>query len=265
MFVRRLVLALAVLSFSAAGAMAADLPVKMPVKAAPVAAPFSWTGFYGGFNAGYGWINDSGDPFCINSAGVLNGTGCNTNNVPGAQVSPAGFIGGGQIGYNYQINNWLLGIEADFQGADISDSINIAGPFATTGGGSSGTATFTASEKLDWIGTVRARLGLVWQQALIYATGGLAYGHVSVSQNSIFSTVQFPSSSDVTRAGWTVGGGFEYAFTRKWSAKIEGLYFDLGSVSTSGGSVPAGFNSFVAGKDFDVKGGIVRAGVNYHF
>jgi outer membrane immunogenic protein len=261
---RRFVVALlSATAMSVVSANAADLPVKAPIYKAPPALPYNWTGFYVGGNAGYGWINDSGDPFCIAPGGVLNGAGCVTNNVPGAQVSPGGFIGGGQIGYNYQINSWLLGVEADFQGADIDDSISIAGPFAVTGGGTAA-GTFTASERLDWLGTVRGRVGWVWDQALLYATGGLAYGHVSVSQNTIFAAVQYPSSTDDIRAGWTAGGGLEYAFAPNWSVKVEGLYYDLGTVSTQGVASPA-VTAYVGGKDFSVKGAIVRAGINYRF
>lgn len=263
---RRFIVALlGTAAIGVAGANAADLPMKAPPYAPPIVAPFTWTGFYVGVNAGYGWLDDTGDPFCITPGGAVNGAGCVTNNVPGAQTSPEGFIGGGQIGYNYQMNNWLLGVEADFQGADISDSINIAGPFPVTGGGTSGPASFTASEKMDWFGTVRGRVGVTFDRALLYATGGLAYGHVSVSQNTIFPGLQYPSSNDDVKVGWTAGGGLEYAFTQNWSAKIEGLYFDLGNISTQGGSVPATVPTYVGGKDFDVRGAIVRAGLNYRF
>lgn len=241
-------------------AMAADLGTRMPVKAppAPLEPVFSWTGFYIGGNIGWGWLNDEGNPFCITPGGILNGPGCLTNTVPGAHIRGDGFIGGGQLGYNWQSSTFVFGIEADIQGADIHGSFT---------GSPLGGGTFVANEKLSWLGTVRPRVGfLVTPQALLYATGGLAYGGGSVSQNTIFPGVQFPSSATFTKAGWTAGGGLEWRFpASNWSAKLEGLYYDLGSVTTSGGSVPVGFNGFIGGKVFDVRGAIARVGLDYHF
>ena len=266
---QRLAIALAAIAtLIATPALAADLnqpPYKAP-PTPPLAPVISWTGFYIGGNAGWGWLNDNGSPFCIDPGGALNGDGCDTTNVPGAQIKNAnGFIGGGQAGFNYQADVLVYGIETDFQGADIKDSVNIAGPFAQVGGGVSGPASFVASERLNWLGTVRGRVGVVaWERSLFYATGGFAYGGVSASQNTIFPAVQYPSSVSETRTGWTAGGGWEYAFAPNWSAKIEGLYYDLGSFSTLGTAVPAG-TGFIGGKNFDAKGAIVRAGLNWRF
>jgi len=247
-------------------AIAADMAAPPVYKAPPAIAPvFSWTGFYIGANAGGAWNQDDGLPFCVNPAGVLNGTGCRTTNVPGAQVDANGFIGGGQIGYNWQVSpNWLLGAEADFQGADIKGSLNIPGPFATVGGGGPGGTSFTASEKIDWFGTVRARAGLTFDRFLVYGTGGLAYGKVDVSQDTLFPATSYPSSASLTKTGWTAGGGVEWAFLNNWSAKLEYLYYDLGNVSTSGYGTPIN-DGYLGGKDFDVKGQIVRVGINYKF
>jgi outer membrane immunogenic protein len=252
-----------------AAASAADLgPAPAPVytKAPLIAPPLNWTGFYAGGNVGWGWLNDDGDPFCINPGGVLNGPGCRTTNVPGAQISGNGVIGGGQLGYNWQTGMWVLGIETDFQGSDIKGSVNIPGPFATVGGGAPGGTAFIADEKLDWFGTVRARVGATLAPSwLVYGTGGLAYGHVEADQNTIFPATQYASSVDVTKAGWTAGGGVEWMIpASNWSAKLEGLYYDLGSVSTSAFGSPIN-DEYQGGKDFDVKGAIVRVGVNYHF
>jgi opacity protein-like surface antigen len=120
-----------------------------------------------------------------------------------------------------------------------------------------------ANEKLEWFGTVRGRLGITFDRVLIYGTGGFAYGHVKVDQNSVPvpgpGPFLFPSSASVTKTGWTAGGGIEWAFSGKWSAKIEGLYYDLGSITSAGSAV----NGFMVGKNFDVRGGIARFGVNY--
>jgi len=195
---------------------------------------------------------------------VFNGLGCIAN-LPGAQVNSSGFIGGVEAGYNWQMSpSWLIGIEADFQGSDINGSVNVAGPFNIVGFGPVGGASYIASERLNYFGTIRPRVGFVMNQALIYATGGLAYGGGNVSDDLIGTGVSYPASSSFTRAGWTVGGGVEYAFAPNWSAKLEGLYYDLGRVSVLAGSTQAA-TGFTFGKGFDVNGGIVRVGVNYKF
>jgi outer membrane immunogenic protein len=249
-------------------AHAADLPnVKGPPVFAPPPPAFSWTGVYVGVNAGWVSLYDHGDPFCVTPAGVLNGTGCDTTNVPGAHTNANGFLGGAQIGYNWQVSQFVFGLETDFQGAELKGSVYVAGPFAEVGGGTSGPASFTADERLSWLGTARGRVGfLIMPNLLLYGTGGLAYGEVSVDQNTIFPGLQYPSSTSGTRAGWTVGGGFEYAIDPHWSVKFEALYYDLGSISTSGGPVPPSPPPvYLGGKTFDIDGAIVRAGVNYKF
>jgi outer membrane immunogenic protein len=246
--------------------LAADMAVPLYKAAPPEAAAANWSGGYVGLNAGGAWNNDDGLPFCINPAGVLNGTGCETTNVPGAQVDAKGFIGGGQIGYNLQVTpRWLLlGVEADLQGSDIHGSLNIPGPFAAVGGGGAAGSNFTASEKIDWLGTVRARLGFAFDRFLIYGTTGLAYGRVDVSQNTIFTNTSYPSSASLERSGWTAGGGLEWAFMNSWSARLEYLFYDLGHIGTSGLGTPIN-DGYFGGKDFDVKGQIVRAAINYKF
>ena len=264
-------LRLSLLSIAAAIALtqiasAADLPRKAPAYTAPPPPVFSWTGFYVGGNAGWGWLRDSGETFCINPAGILNGPGCNAQTATGDQIRGDGFIGGAQAGYNWQINNWVLGVEADFQGADIKGSV--AAPIflvSVVPIPPTVTAIENANEKLDWFGTVRGRLGIAFDRVLVYGTGGLAYGHVKVDQNSVPvgapGPFLFPSSASVTKTGWTAGGGIEWAFAGKWSTKIEGLYYDLGSLSSAGSAA----NGFMVGKNFDVRGEIVRVGLNYRF
>jgi outer membrane immunogenic protein len=256
--------ALALVGISSASA--ADLAPR-PYTKAPVLveeAVYNWTGFYAGLNLGWGSIHDRGDPFCVTPAGVLNGVGCDTTNVPGAHIRGSGILGGGQIGYNWQAGHLVYGLEADIQGTDIKGSLNILGPFNTVGGGNSGPASFTADEKLSWLGTVRGRVGYAWDRVLLYGTGGLAYGEVKVDQNTIFPGLIYPSSASSTRTGWVAGGGIEWAFSGNWSAKAEGLYYDLGNISTSGGPIPAG-GLYLGGKTFNVQGVIARAGVNYRF
>jgi outer membrane immunogenic protein len=196
----------------ATGAMAADLPSRRAPAPIIAAVPvFTWTGFYVGVNAGYGWnANDS-----ITVGGVrfdLDDEG--------------GFVGGAQAGYNYQIGSFVVGLEGDIQYADFGGDDRF--DFDDDG------ILDDDFNNSDWFGTVRARAGVAFDRALIYATGGFAF------------------ADDAT--GWTVGGGLEYAFTNNLSAKIEGLYVNLDQDD----------NGIFAIED-DAEFGVVRAGLNFRF
>lgn len=251
-------------------ANSADLRTRPVYKAPPIIAPnYNWSGFYVGGNIGYGWNDDSGNVNCINAAGVLNGTGCGEILIPGVQVRSEGIIGGGQIGYNWQVKQWVYGVEADFQGADIHGSKSINGPFNITGGGTTGPGIFTLDQKIDWFGTVRGRFGWASDRILVFVTGGLIYGHTDVTKYSAYPpppaapAFAFPASGSFTKAGWTIGGGAEYAFANNWSAKVEGLYYDMGTVEVYDRAlVPT---PLIGWKTFTLEGGLVRAGLNYHF
>ena len=241
--------------------LAADLPVK-PVYKAPAVAPYSWTGFYVGGNVGYSWGNTDSTVSAPNLA-ILGITGFSDS------LSPDGIIGGGQIGYNWQANaNWVLGIEADIQASGQKDSDSFSDPFNFIQR-ITGTVSFSHEEKLTWFGTVRGRVGYIfWNNAMLYGTGGLAYGHVdssltaTVSSNIVNASANF-SGSD-TKVGWTVGAGIEGPLgnSQKWTWKVEYLYLDLGSVdySFNGGPTigPVTFST-------DVTDNIVRGGINYRF
>ena len=100
-----------------------------------------------------------------------------------------------------------------------------------------------------------------WDRVLVYATGGLIYGHTSVSENLTFTGIAYVASNDSTRSGWTVGGGLEYAFGSNATVRIEGLYYDMGDETISAN--PLGF--YTRSSTFNFKGGIVRAALNYKF
>lgn len=202
-------------------AQAAD----MPMKAAPPIAPppvYVWTGFYIGLNLGYGWARTSTD-------------GISSDNIDGV-------IGGGQLGYNWQTGNLLLGIEGDFQGSGQSRSDS----------GVIGDTTFTVEQKLPWFATLRGRLGYAAGPWLFYGTGGAAWVNYKMTVSALGASV----SDDATRTAWTAGGGIEWMFLPKWSAKLEYLYIDTGTTSVT-----------LFGTTFDgrARDNIVRAGVNYHF
>jgi outer membrane immunogenic protein len=231
-------------------------------KATPYVDPtFNWNGFYVGANAGYTWsARDTTDLF-PNDSGPGGAFGAfAAGQIPRAiGLNRAGFIGGGQMGYNWQYTNLLVGLEADIQGTGVSKTAsvttNIVSEFDTA-----------VSSKLEWLGTVRGRIGLLPQSNwLIYVTGGLAYGEVKQA-GSIFipaNGVLFSGDLSEVKTGWTVGGGVEWAFARSWSAKAEYLYYDLGRTTIT--ISRAADLSSTAGASFDNSGHIVRAGVNYHF
>jgi outer membrane immunogenic protein len=162
-----------------------------------------------------------------------------------------------------------LGIETDFDGAAVKGSTTINGPFNNFAGALQTGATlgqFTASEKLNWLGTLRGRFGMVVaNRALIYATGGLAYGSFDLATNFAAPAFNFPATGNVTHAGYTLGGGVEWAYDARWSTKLEGLYYNLGTTTLLAGDTTGNFPTFIRGKDFELQGGIIRLGLNYKF
>lgn len=227
--------------------------------AADMSSPaYDWTGFYLGANAGYGWQPDynvsvSGSPLVENSSTVAKSIG-NDNN--------GGFVGGMQAGYNWQSSALVIGLEADIQysGTDSSgSSCSIAG---------CDNVKTSVSQELNWFGTVRPRIGFAADRALFYATGGLIYGGVEEKGNIdefAGSGRQFKGDSSDTQVGWTVGGGIEYAFADNWTGKIEYLYYDLGDDTVRGNQSNPADGVNYAKYDFENKGNIVRAGINYKF
>lgn len=249
---------LATLALVALGgtAFAADLPSRKGPVYAPVAPIFTWTGFYVGVNAGVVFTDNN-----IRTSGntaVTAGNVANGFRAASLSKSDEGFTGGGQVGYNYQIGALVLGVEADIAYTDLKNRAN----FLSVRGDPS-----TYTSELEYLGTVRARVGYAVDRFLVYATGGLAYGEVKNSAN-FFSFVapnalQFSGRKSDTEVGYAVGGGVEYAFTNNLSAKVEYLYYDLGKTNVTVAAVPAGANSYNA--KFSNDGHIVRAGLNYRF
>ncbi len=173
-------------------AQAADLPTRKEAPAPVfVPPPFTWTGFYIGLNAGGIWSSGSRsatlfDPGSDFGAGVLTGS------FPGGLGNGnAGFIGGGQAGYNWQTGAFVLGVETDFQGTTLSKSTNVAGPAFLGPAGPGDFFSVNAKTSLDWLGTTRARVGFVVtpdNRLMVYATGGVAYGGGSTNFSFFDST-----------------------------------------------------------------------------
>jgi outer membrane immunogenic protein len=248
----------------AAPVMAADMPGKAPI--APPVIPYSWTGFYVGANVGYSWGRAETDFSATSLAAFGVSSFSQSQHLNGV-------IGGGQIGYNWQANNqWVLGLEADFQGSGEKDSdpraplsfnINLAETIVTF------TANQTLEAKIKWFGTVRGRVGyLVTPTVLFYGTGGLAYGRLEVNSIQSISAGPIGTISSVvgtaeTKFGWTAGAGVEGAIpnTRDWTWKAEYLYIDFGHLGTSGTDAVLGTYSW----NTHVTDHIARVGVNYRF
>ncbi|MGA8170408.1 MAG: outer membrane beta-barrel protein [Methylocystis sp.] len=277
------------LALSFGSARAADLP---GLKAPPVYAPPppTWTGFYFGANVGGIFDASSGartsaSPLFDDATGAalgapsFFGTASAASIVNGGSLSNVGVIGGGQAGYNWQFNNsFLIGLEADIQGSTLSSNASAAGAAAESSTGSLVSTTSSLTKSLNYLGTVRGRVGfLVTPTLLVFGSGGLAYGGANFT-NGVFqssSNPNFPLSAvsavySDARVGWAAGGGFEWMFAPHWSAKVEYLYYDLGSASAASvvsGNVPGGgllYGSFFESSTH-FNGHVARLGVNYHF
>jgi outer membrane immunogenic protein len=200
---------LASLGLASVPATAADIaPRRMAPVAAPAYLPFNWGGWYAGLNLGGGI---------------------------GGDVD--GIVFGGQIGYNWQVNQIVFGIETDLQYSGQDDSFTLLGR--------------AASQDLDWFGTFRGRIGIaVWDRWLPYITGGLAYGGRSVTVAGV--------SADDTALGWAIGVGVDYAITPQWSARLEYLHISLEDYNAT---FPAIGAVNVGRLDND----IIRGAVNYRF
>jgi outer membrane immunogenic protein len=271
-------------------AVAADLA---PVYKAPPVPVCFWCGWYAGVNVGATWAQDtavqtfggavSASPFFGPEAAVA---GSLATTSLGSKQS--GFIGGGQVGYNWQATSWVYGAEADIQGL----TKDLSGSTITTTSGVPGfpdeafTSTTTVSKSLDYFGTLRARFGyLLTPGFLVYGTGGLAYGgvHASTAISQADTQILLPggtgsaaygsaASISQTRAGWTAGAGVEMQLGPHWTAKAEYLYYDLGSVSYALPGLVANVATqpaptWVAAAQSTAKfnGDIVRLGLNYRF
>jgi outer membrane immunogenic protein len=230
---------------------AADLPSRAVTPAPYVAAPaFSWTGFYVGGQLGYGWgsLRDHNNPFAD-------------------RKEIDGFVGGLQGGYNYQLpSNIVLGAEASILFADAKKNWN--------GWDTSPYDGYYTTDRLNVLGTVRARVGYSFDRFLPYVTGGLAIANtehslgcsrafIDPASGSCLRGGQFHNSGSDTSFGYVIGGGLEYAVTSNWSAKVEYLYTDLGQNDVH--LADPNFPAAVSDRKFKTRFSTVTFGVNYRF
>jgi len=232
-------------------------------------APFvPWTGFYVGANLGGATTHGGSGVSCTNSL-TGDSTGCDVINNGG--INASGVFGGGQVGYMAPVSlgqgtSLMLGGEVDLQGTSITGTQNTNGPFAITGfpGFTCSPCNYTASQSLDWFSTVRLRVGVPLDNFLVYGTGGVIVGGVTTSQSLNFSGVPgYVVNSRSALAGPTVGGGVEVLVSGPLSAKLEGLYYDLGTVRTT--TLPqGGFGAnFSEQRAFGFQGAMIRLGINF--
>ena len=270
---KKVLLASSMLAALTGIAAAADLPSRLapPVYAPPPIPTFTWTGAYFGVNAGYAFDHEG--KFRTTDPVVL---GLGTR---GQTLSSDGFTGGGQIGYNYQLggsfgsfggpgSGIVFGIEADAAYTDLSRSRSV-----TYGADALALSGFTANYRsgLDYLGTVRGRLGYSFGQFLIYGTGGFAYGGVDNRLTVTAPGFAAAGSRSRMETGYAYGGGIEYALPTssflnffKSSAvtlKAEYLHYDLGRSSIAVNNA--------AGNQFNTRvsndGDLARIGLNYKF
>jgi outer membrane immunogenic protein len=215
-----------VLAGVAGSASAADLARKAPpapvVTKAPAYMPYDWTGFYAGINGGYGFGR------------------ANWSHLP-ANFNVDGGLVGGQLGYNWQAGQAVLGLEGDGDWTDLRGTAN---------SGTCGGRQCTTSN--DFLSTFRGRAGFAFDRWLPFATAGLAVGN-------IHPMVPGFTGINQTNAGWTAGGGLEYAVAPRWTVKAEYLYVDLGKDNcTTMCGLPSG-------NTVGLTTNVARAGINYKF
>jgi outer membrane immunogenic protein len=224
---------------------AADSSARPPAPAVP---SFRWSGFYIGANLGYTWTDPKSFPLtATQSVPPLGGVGPLTFQANGiyplaSDIGQSGAIGGLQAGYNWQVASWVTGIETEF---DLASSKRMWRTSACCSSPGTLGASTVIMRRLDALSTLRARLGFTVDRTLYYVTGGLAVSESTLSYaaaaSNILGSLGSPfNASTVWQAGWTLGGGVEFAPVEHWSLKAEYLYYDLGSQSTTIASrVPA--------------------------
>jgi outer membrane immunogenic protein len=231
-------------------ANAADLPPatpRAPVAYMPVAAPvFSWTGFYIGGNVGAGWNRGN----VVDSAFGVNFDNGNSTS----------FLGGGQVGGNYQIGAFVIGAEAAF---DWFANNNNSGNGTTVVVPGVGPTVLRVSANDRWVTTVAARFGYAWDHALFYGKAGggwVGAGNFAVTNVGTGASVALSNSN--TNTGWLVGAGVEYAFTQNWTAKLEYDYLGLNNASFTVVVPGVGTDTFTnGGRNVQT----LTVGVNYLF
>jgi outer membrane immunogenic protein len=262
---------------TAAAPSSGDIVVAQGVEPPPPQTTDSsgqWTGFYVGGNVGYGFTNGGTGMTCLNSV-TNSSSGCNIVDSPPLHAS--GILGGGQIGYMMPLSALnldlgpnlpplMIGVEADMQGSGIGKTQNVPGPFNLVGfpGITCSPCSFTASQKIGWFSTVRARVGVPVDNLFFYGTGGVMFGSITASQSLNFTGTAQGNVGTVSKVamGPTAGAGVEVLLGGPFSAKFEGLYYDLGNLRTTAMPVGGAPGNFTDSKTFGFRGMLFRLGIN---
>jgi outer membrane immunogenic protein len=222
----------------APSAFAADLPTKKGPPLAPVAAPFSWTGFYVGANVGGLWSRDSENFF---EPGYAYDYGY------GNTLNLSGVVGGLQAGYNYQIQNFVVGIEGDLDWSSASGAHDLT---------SGGYLYYHHSASVPFFADLRGRLGYAFDRFLPYVTGGVVVADIH-NKLAVWNN-DFVEDRGGTSIGWAIGAGVEYAVDAHWSVKADYLYMQFPDVTKY---VDDGYYAF----KFKDSAQVARVGINYRF
>lgn len=235
--------------------MAADMPSYTPPPPMAVAPVWSWQGFYVGLFAGYGWGDvDATELFNAPTLTFYNGTGAPYS------LDADGFFGGAQAGYNWQFDQFVLGIEGEigYLGLDDSriDPNALLLPVPDT----------VTKFDSDFYGALTGRIGFATEQVLIYAKGGVAFLNAEASTVDGCNVggcgaLLINATGDDTMVGWTLGAGLEYAFTPNWSIKGEYMYFDFGDFDVAG----IASNGLAFSQNVDLTVHTAKVGINYKF
>ena len=256
------------------GAIAADMPLKARRLPPSPPAYHGWTGFYVGGNGGWAWQKDSGTSDFIQPGGF-------SPNPLSQSASPSKFIGGAQIGYNWQLaRSWLLGVEGDWQWTNLSYTLpcrptDLTQPNNPPCSNSSGFGFLTIGSSAQWLATARARVGWTWDRFVIYGTAGAAWARMETTLtadcrvtggcgNSFAFNLMSAGFSD-TKGGWTAGAGIESMLTPNWTAKVEWLHVDLGTVANALTLFPGDIGPQTVSWSRTVRFELLRFGVNYKF
>ncbi len=252
----RVLIGLIAVPACAVTAVAGDV---QPLNRPPV---FTWTGFYGGQAGGYTFTGKSQHPDGVFGA-AADAAGSAFDAASGSAMRTS--LGGGQLGFNYQIQNFVFGLETDL---NYTNYATPASPAALTNGGATDSVAYTSGVGAHWLSTIRGRFGTTIDRLLIYGTAGFAVAGRNLNNGAVILS---PNGQDYaigtaahTASGIALGGGLEYALTNNWTLKGEYLYTDLGpgrTFGTSGAVVSGG----LANRQLELDERVVRAAINYKF
>jgi outer membrane immunogenic protein len=232
----------AILTFSGGIAAAADMPLKQaaPVPYLPV---ISWTGAYVGGIVGVGRLDQSANE----NGSPIGGHGPCGQYASACVSSATGAVAGAEIGYDFQDRYFVYGVTADWTWTDLNHTVQR----------SSGSSSYSHTAKIDWLASIRGRMGIAVDSNLVYITGGLALAQDKSNLNE--TGTDYGSLSGV-HAGWVAGGGIEHKFNEHWSFKGEALFYDLGRQTAKGTGPGVGYSS-----EFTSTVVVGRLGLDYHF